>query len=60
MHSCMIGMPDPAISTLSCAADSPGKLPTLPSDILDNILGLVKQSWRARPQVLAKDEVSPY
>ena len=39
-------------------ADCSGRLPTLPSDVVDKILELVKQSWRERPRMAAKDEVS--
>ena len=40
------------------SADCPSSLPTLPGDVVDKILDLVKQSWRDRPRMLAKDEVS--
>ena len=39
-------------------ADCPGNLPSLPSDVVDRILSLVKEQWRARPEMRAKDEVS--
>lgn len=38
-------------------ADCSGRLPTLPSDVVDKILELVKQSWRGRPRMAAKNEV---
>ena len=30
----------------------------LPSEVIDQVLGTLKQSWQARPSRLAKDEVS--
>ena len=40
------------------SADCSSSLPTLPGDVVDKVLDLVKQSWRDRPRMLAKDEVS--
>ncbi|CAK0786847.1 hypothetical protein CVIRNUC_010061 [Coccomyxa viridis] len=42
-----------------CAAqqEGPNRLPVLPSEVIDQVLGTLKQSWQARPSRLAKDEV---
>ena len=40
-----------------CVHEGPSKLPLLPSEVVDQILGTLKRSWQARPSRLAKDEV---
>ena len=50
----------PPLNTKYAFADCQGSSPALPSDIVDRILDVVKDQWRARPQMQAKDEVSTH